>query len=166
MPSNTKAEMILSQFPGPVTLYPSKKKWLLIFVIGILLTASGHLMIGDGVRWGWFVFVFFACGSITAVVMLLPGAGALLLDKEGFQATSLFGRHRSRWQDTSGFEAVSIPPSLQKMVVYDDAKLIGRSMAKINVGIAGHNAGLPDTYGLSADGLAHLMARCQARARV
>jgi hypothetical protein len=89
MSTMPNAAMILSQFPGPVTLYPSKRKWILILIIGVLFTAAGHWMIGDGVRWGWFVFFVFACGSITAVLMLLPGAGALLLDKEGFQVTSL-----------------------------------------------------------------------------
>ena len=98
--------------------------------------------------------------------MLLPGAGALTLDQEGFQTTSLFRRYHSRWHDTAGLEVVSVPPSFQKMVVYDDAKATGKAMAKLSAALAGHNAGLPDTYGLSADDLARLMNQWRARAGV
>ena len=35
----------------------------------------------------------------------------------------------------------------QKLVVYDQINMVGSTIAKLNVAIAGHNAGLPDTYG-------------------
>jgi hypothetical protein len=31
MPPPTVAAAILARFPGPLTLYPSRKKWLLVF---------------------------------------------------------------------------------------------------------------------------------------
>jgi hypothetical protein len=49
-------------------------------------------------------------------------------------------------------------------VVFDDIKMTGMTMAKLSVAIAGHNAGLPDTYGLSADDLARLMTAWRKRA--
>jgi hypothetical protein len=162
--SDTKADLILPRFPGPVTLYPSRKKWLLVLLGCALFIFGGFWMILDGDRWVWLVSVFFAFGSIVAAIMLLPGAGALTLDGDGFQATSLFRRHRSRWQDVTGFAAAAIPPSFQKLVVFDDIKMTGRTMAKLSVAIAGHNAGLPDTYGFSADDLARLMTAWRKRA--
>jgi hypothetical protein len=39
---------ILSRFPGPLTLHPSRKKWLLFFSIGALFAAGGGWMINRG----------------------------------------------------------------------------------------------------------------------
>jgi hypothetical protein len=50
------------------------------------------------------------------------------------------------------------------MVVYDDTTQSTKSLARINIAIVGRNAGLPDTYGLSADDLARLMAQWRERA--
>jgi hypothetical protein len=46
MPTDT-AE-ILSRFPRPVTLRPSRKNWLLVFAIGLLFAVGGAWMIRDG----------------------------------------------------------------------------------------------------------------------
>ena len=162
--SDLKADLILSRFPGPVTLYPSRRKWLLVLLGCALFTAGGIVMVSRAAGGGWFVAVFFAVGAIVAALMLLPGAGALALDADGFQATKLFRRHRTRWQDVTGFAAVKILPSMQKMVVFDDIKMTGRTIAKLDAAITGHNAGLPDTYGLSGDDLARLMTQWRQRA--
>jgi hypothetical protein len=158
------AAEILSRFPGPLTLYPSCKKWLLVFSIGALFAAGGGGMINGGKGSGWFVLIFFALVAIVAAAAMLPGAGGLTLDRDGFEVTNLFRSYRARWQDTTGFTAVRIHSAHQKMVVYDDAKQSGRSLAQLNVAIAGRGAGLPDTYGLSADDLAQLMAQWRERA--
>jgi hypothetical protein len=162
--SDLNADLILSRFPGAVTLYPSRRKWLLVLLGCALFTAVGIVMVSQAAGGGWFVAIFFAVGAIVAAFMLLPGAGALALDADGFQATSLFRRRRTRWQDVTGFEAVQIPPSMQKMIVFDDSKMTGRTIAKLNAAIAGHNAGLPDTYGLLGDDLARLMTQWRQRA--
>jgi hypothetical protein len=59
---------------------------------------------------------------------------------------------------------VPIPPAFHKVVVYDDTNVAGRKVAKLNVAITGHNAALPDTYGLSAHDLARLMTLWRDRA--
>jgi hypothetical protein len=158
------AAQILARFPGPVTIYPSRKKWLLVFAISIAFTAGGTWMIASCDASGWFVLVFFGLGAIVAAAALLPGAGALMLDSDGFEVTNLFRHHRSHWQDTGGFLAARIPPARHLMVVYDDATQSAKNLAKINTAIVGRNAGLPDTYGLSADDLARLMAQWCERA--
>ncbi len=154
----------LARFPGPVTIYPSRKKWLLVFAGGALFTAGGAWMIASGDASGWFVLIFFALVAIVAAAALLPGAGALMLDGDGFEVTNLFRHHRSRWPDTAGFTAARIPPARQTMVVYNDATQTAKSLAKINVAIVGRNSALPDTYGLSADQLAGMMAQWRERA--
>ena len=164
MPMHNDVAEILSRFPGPVTLHPSRTKWLLVFAGGALFATGGGLMVADGKGTGWFVLIFFVLVALVGAAALLPGAGGLTLDREGFAVTNLFRSYRARWQDTTGFTAVRIPPAHQKMVMYDDAKQSGRSLAQLNVAIAGRGAGLPDTYGLSADDLAHLMAQWRERA--
>ena len=76
---------------------------------------------------------------------------------------NLFRRNRTRWQDVDCFIAARIPPAAQKFVTFDIHQARNR-IAKINVAIIGRNSALPDTYGLSADDLAGLMAQWRALA--
>jgi len=165
MSSDAQVEAVLQRFPGPVTLYRSRRKWLLVLLVGLVLTAIGIGMIADdNGAWGWIVVIFFGFGSVIAALSLLPGAGALVLEREGFVTGSLFRRQRVPWQDANKFEAVEIPPSMLKMVVFDQQSTANRTLAKLNAAIAGHNGYLPDTYGLSADALARLMTVWRQRA--
>jgi hypothetical protein len=159
----SKLDAILSRFPGPVTLRPSRMKWLLVLLAGGVFAFGGYLMLADGDPWGWFVLVFFGAVAIVAAIVLLPGAGGLTLDRNGFRVANPFRGSSSPWHEVSGFEPVSIPPSGQKLVVYDDITLTG-NIATLNVAIVGRNASLPDTYGLTADDLARLMTLWQDRA--
>jgi hypothetical protein len=165
MSSDPRADAILAKFPGPVTLSVSRRKWFLMLVGSGAFTAAGIAMASSNASTGWPGAIFFGLCTVVATVMLLPGAGMLRLDRDGFEVTSLFRRHRSRWPDTRGFESAAIPPSMIHRVVYDDANLSGKSIAWLNAMIAGHNAGLPDTFGLSsARDLADLMTRWRERA--
>jgi hypothetical protein len=136
---------------------------LLLFGCAVF-DAIGIEMVAEGAPWGWPGLIFFGLCTIIAAVMLLPGAASLELDRDGFQTTSLFRRRQTRWQDVSEFEPVSIPPAMQKMVAYDDVKVAGRAVARFNIALASRNAGLPDTYGLSAAELAHVMTQWRERA--
>ena len=159
----SEADDIGARFPGPVTLYPSRKKWLLVLVGCASFAIGGVWMIISGEQKGWFVVIVFGLFAAAAAVMLLPGAGSLTLDASGFEATSLFRRSRGRWQDMTEFKAVRIPPSMQRFVLYDDRAHTG-AVAKLSAAMTGHAAGLPDTYGLSADELAALMTSWRSRA--
>ena len=160
-PADSKIDAILSRFPGPVRLYPSRKKWLLILLISALFTAVGFWMAAESAPSGWYALVFFAACLIVSVIMLLPGAGGLVLDRDGFRVTSLFRSHRSRWRDVSGFEPISV--SSQRLVGFDD-RAANRAIGALNTVIAGHNAALPETYGFYVDELAELMQRWRERA--
>jgi hypothetical protein len=164
MAARADTAAILDRFPGPVTLYPSRRKWLLVLAVGAVLAVGGALMIRDGDPKGWFVLIFFVAVALTAAAAMLPGAGALTLDRDGFEVTNLFRHHRTRWQDAAGFTAARIPPAHQRFVVFDHAGASGKLLASVNVAIVGHSASLPDTYGRSADELAELMAAWRASA--
>ncbi len=164
MPSPDKAETILARFPGPVTLYPSRKKWLWLLLISGLFTLGGIFMVRQHAPWGWFVLIFFGLCTILSVVVLLPGAAGLKLDADGFQMTTFFRTHRWRWQSVKGFEPVEVTPR-QTLVCFDDPAQAGGMLAQMSQSIAGHNSALPDTYGFSADDLARLMMQWSNRAR-
>ncbi len=165
MAAGNKVADFLSRFPGPVTLHPSRKKWLLVFLGGAVFSAGGILMIRSGETVGWAVLVFFALVAIVAAAVMLPGAGRLVLDRAGFEAKVLFRGYRKRWSDTRGFVATTIPgPGNTRLVAYDDLTQGGGMMNDLNVAITDRNAALGDTFGLSADDLARLMEQWRERA--
>jgi hypothetical protein len=143
MASQSRVDETLSKFPGPLVLYPSRKKLILMLLGSTVFVAGGIWMVTSGAGMGWLVTVFFGLCMIVFVVMLLPGAGSLALDRDGFEITSLYRRHRSRWQDVAGFEVTSLPVVTpgRKMVVYNDGEMVGKSVARLNVALVGRNAG-------------------------
>ena len=155
---------ILSRFPGPVVLVPSRRKWLFVLGGGVAFVAAGLWVMHDEPAWGWLAVGFFAVVALVGALMLLPGAGGLRLDSDGFEMTSLFRRHRSRWTEVSEFEVVRLPPSLQKMVVFDDVRTKDSALAKVSRSLAGRTGGLPDSYSLSHEDLAAIMNEWRARA--
>ena len=163
MPSEQPAA-ILARFPGPVVLTPSRLKFLWVLLGGVVLGFGGVIMIRQDKPLGWLVFGFFALVALVGAVMLLPGAGRLLLDAEGFEVTSLFRKHRCRWVDVSAFEVTRLPPANQKMVVFDDARSKDSALAKVSRSLAGRSGGLPDSFSLSYEDLAEVMNRWRARA--
>ncbi len=155
---------ILSRFPGPVVLAPSRRKWLLVLGGCLVFVAAGLWVVHDHPLSGWLGVGFFGVGALVAAVMLLPGAGGLRLDSDGFEMTSLFRRHRSRWSEVGEFEVARVPPSRQKMVVFDDARTEHGALAKVNRKLVGRTGGLSDNYGLSHEDLAAVMNEWRARA--
>ena len=163
MSSQDKADGILASFPGPVTLRPSRLKWIFILLICIAFAAGGVAMARDGTTMGWLAVAFFGLGVPLSIAAMLPGAGGLTLDRNGFEVVHLF-RHRSyAWADVSGFRKAELAYQ-NEMVVFDHTGTKGKLIASINAGLVGRNAGLPETYGLGADVMADLMARWRARA--
>ena len=138
----------------------------LVFVaIGVWMIKAENLPAEFGIpahTWGWICIIFFGLGGLVAILTLLPGSGGLMLDGEGFQVTALFrARPRWSWTDASGFAVWNYRRN--KMIVFDLASAKG-AMAQLNTALSGHGAGLPDSYGLSADDLARLMTEWQKRA--
>ena len=57
MPLHSNSADTLSHFPGPVTFYPSRKKWLLVFAIGMPFVVTSPGMIRAGHWMGWVVLI-------------------------------------------------------------------------------------------------------------
>jgi hypothetical protein len=155
----TFAEVLLSGYPGPVTLYPSRKRQVRLLLLGAVLTAGGVWLALDADPVGWFAAVFFGYCVVTGVINLLPGAASLSLNKDGFQARNFFRRVGSDWQDVTGFKVHSgLPPVWSGYVRYSENKSKGLKA------IFGRSHVLPDTYGLPSSGLAQLLTEWRDQA--
>jgi hypothetical protein len=166
---------ILSRFPGPLVLRPSRAKWfgILLGCAGFVVVSCWMIVSGSAYGWrgpvntafGWGGLVFFSIGLVIAVVAMLPDASALKLDQEGFEITNLFRRQSFRWQDATGFAVAKISASARvEMVVFDDANAKEGKITRFNIANLGHNSGLADTYGFPPEALASLMAQWRERA--
>jgi hypothetical protein len=155
---------ILSRFPGPAVLVRSRRKWLLVLGGCLAFVAIGLWVRHDDPPWGWLGVGFFGVGALIAALVLLPGAGGLQLDSDGFEITNLFRSYRCRWTEVSEFEVVRVPPSLQKMVASDHARAEDWAVARVNRSLVGRTGGLPDNYGLSHEDLAAIMNAWRTRA--
>lgn len=163
-------EELLSRFPGPITLYPPREKWAML-AAGSLAFAmiGGFLILDDNAQTllGWIDVLFFGACLLVSAIKLLPGAAALTLDISGFEENTLFLlRARTQWRNVTDIKADAAPAarSGMKRVWYNDTASKGHGPAGKQAAPPGCNAGLTDTYGLSAEELADLMVRWQQQA--
>lgn len=146
--------------PGPgktLTLRLSKGRWLLMLAASAGLAYGGFRLLPDHVWIGVLAGPFFALCALVALLNLLPGASHLRLDAEGFEMRSLFRSHRVAWREVAGFGVIQV--MLNRMVGWNfTAGHTGHGhLRKLNAGLSGFEAALPDTYGRSAQALADLM---------
>ncbi len=163
-------DAILARFPGPVTLHRSRLKFVGVLVasLGLFVGLAYLLQHDDLVPIAtfklWLGLVVFAICALVAVVMLLPGAGSLTLDADGFERITLYMRLRAPWRRVGNFTAAEYSPSrgpTMRFVGYDDASLPADSVNRRRIGFS---ADLPDSYGLSHEELARLMNQWRALA--
>jgi len=144
----------------PVTLRPSRRKWAIVFA-GCLAFAIGGIAMGS-----WYVWAVFGIGTVIGGVMLLPGAGYLRLERDGFHLCSLFRGQFIPWTAVHDFGVTRI--LLNKMVGlnYEPGKAPMKALSRANAGLVGFEGALPETYGMSAEALAELMNDALSRARL
>jgi hypothetical protein len=149
-----------------LTLRPKRLKYLLFALLSAGFAAVGMLMLRDGNPTGWVEILFFGAGALVFCVLLLPGSAYLKLDPGGFTLCSLFRSHSMRWFEVESFAADWI--GARKMVVFNYSKFHrGQDrLRKVASTIAGYEAALPDTYGLTAEDLAAVMNDWRRRATV
>ena len=139
-------------------LKPSPWSLLLLLAISSGFVASGAFLIGQGeFLGGWLCVGFFGLGVLVALVSLLPGSNYLELTTSGLEVSSLYRKWFVRWTDVQEFFPVVV--STKRLVGWDysptyTAQSLGRNISR---GLAGIEAALPDTYGLSAEALATLL---------
>jgi hypothetical protein len=145
----------LSPDRAPVTLYPQRRRTIVLAVVSAVFVVVGALAAADGAAIGWAAVGFFGLCLLVFLALLLPGAAYLRLDQEGFTICSLFRPGRVRWGDARSFRSYAVPGGT--FVGFDLAGAsapLGRLVAR---SLSGVDGGLPDTYGLEAEELAGLL---------
>jgi len=163
---NPQAEVLI--------LRPSKWLWLSLAFGSALFT--GAVLWIDALHWSnagaWTLpvgTIFFGfCTLVIGAYAVLPGAGELRLDDEGFTWTVLFKKRRYRWEDViEPFRVISIA-GLRVVSVDLRPEIYGQgvlsSVSKWNKRIDDASGALLDTYGLGPDRLAALLNEWRERA--
>jgi len=125
-------------------------------VVGVAAVAAGQ-------RNGWWVVL--GCAVLTLFLcLLLVRPNRLELDENSFTTVDPFGRRsRVEWRDCQPFRAkrtmLDSTSSAPLRVVYNTKASDRHPLAVVSQFVAGGSAALPDTYGMSATGLADLMNR-------
>jgi hypothetical protein len=155
-------EYILRNFPGPITLRPSRKKWWKLTIGGAAFTVIGILLSFRGDVVGMFGVAFFGICTATGVITLLPGASSLQLDEKGFGFTRFFRTQKFLWSEVGDFGVWTFSRIIKgEGVVFNVAKSRLNILEKINTALAGRNGYLPDAYGLTSEELVQLMTAWQ-----
>jgi hypothetical protein len=147
-----------------MTLRPNRLKYLLILIVCAGFVVGGTLNVAKNSLIGWSEILFFGSNAIVFGGLLLPGSAYLKLDPTGFTICSLFRAHTLGWHEVDAFRVGT--DRGRKLVVFDFSKLHqGQEFVrKFASTISGYEAGLPDTYGLSAEELAATMNEWRVRA--
>lgn len=175
-------ELAESSNPERLVLRPSKRKWLLILLGSAAFVLVGALMIraggsvprapfGDARFWGVVCVIFFGLGIPLSLAQLLTARSSLKLTPVAFTISTLVGGSRTvPWSDVSSFKAEVVvyrawPLKPMKMVRFDYGPThpVNERMRALARSVSGHDAVLPDTYGMSAEDLAVLMDGWRAR---
>ncbi len=146
-----------------LVLRPKHLRYLLYLALGLAFTVIGGFMIAEGLWHGWSVAVIFGSASLVFSALLLPGAAFLRLSEEGFTMCSLYRRHSFKWTEVGPF----VPGRVggQAMVLFDLLVPSRRPRLRaLSRGLFGAEAGLSETYGMSAAALADLMNDWRERA--
>jgi hypothetical protein len=164
-------DTILARFPGPVTLHPSRRKFLVAFVLCLGFTAfcvylltSGHLFGWQDRTMAWLSAVFFVVLMARALILLLvPSAAGLMLDDLGFEIGGIFRRRRAVWRDVSGFRVeASEQPGKDPSIVYEVRR--PGAPPQPHGGPTTAPRMLLDNYGLPPEELVRLMNDWRGRA--
>lgn len=153
--------------PESLVLRPSKKKFvgLLMISAGFVVTGLWLLQNGDiSPTLGWVCVAFFGLGTVVGVATLLPGAAYLRLEPEGFTMCSLYRSAFYRWSDVSEFVVGRVGMQSMVMFEYSSQRTDAATLRAVNAALFGHQAALPDTYGMTHEALVDLLNRQRASA--
>jgi hypothetical protein len=176
-----RVSRLLAQFPGPVGLRPSKRKWFMIMGATGLLTigaagqsiASGSISILD-----WIGVAFFGVCTAGFAYMILFANFELTLDGDGFSWRGGRLSERWRWAEAGDFAVVEYladapGASLRKRVGFNDKRSHKTESQRIGELLSSattrRDCSVPDfsgssSFGLPMEDLTRLMSQWQARA--
>jgi len=137
---------------------------VLSIVAGSIFVYAGIYMMATNPFLGWVTTIFFGFCLLVALLQLLPGSSQLKLTREGFEMTSLFRTHFTRWEDIQGFKTGFVWPRRMVVFNYVDSHRKFRFGKRLAKGLSGNEAALPESYGMKPAALAQLMNDWKDRA--
>ena len=145
-----------------MTLYPKRSQAIGLFFLCGTFVAIGIWMGVTGEWIGYLIAGFFGLGVVIFIVQLIPGSTYLRLDPESFTFCSLYRRTTLPWSAIDGFHVVVMRQTglkVHELVGFNFVSSYDRSQfgRQISNAVAECEGGLPNTYGKSAEELAHLM---------
>lgn len=147
-----------------LTLYPSRRKWLLVTIIGLVFVAAGILIVADGDAGGWLAIGFFGLVALVGIVSMLPSASYLRLTPEGLRVSSLYRSYCVPWQSITGFGQTSMHHNtFVSYHIAAEARAEHKTGHDIARALSGYDAALPDTYGKHAEDLIELLEQWRTR---
>jgi hypothetical protein len=147
----------------PVTFRTRSLKMLLLALGSGVFVSSGLWLLPRQPIIAVASIVFFGLCGVVGLVGLLPGSSYLTLTERGFEFASLFRRHFVPWSNVESFVPVKIQFNRLVGWNYSPAFRESQRLRGLNTAIAGVEAALPDTYGMSAEQLVNLMNRVRER---
>jgi hypothetical protein len=150
----TEQDDLLTQYPGPLTLYPSVLAALfppvlffLMFLLVAFLAPSPHHY--------WLGVIAFGGATLISVIGALQTTSLTLRD-DGFETDTLFATRKSLWRNVT---------NIRTYYIYRAGKKVVWSDAQFGTAFIGYNVVLRGSYeGMKPDDLADLMKAWQARA--
>jgi hypothetical protein len=147
----------------PLVFHASKRKMLAVLAGSLAFVAGSLFVLDKEPVTGYLGLLFFGLCAVVGAVSLHPRASYLELTEQGFAFASLFRRASVPWRDVQGFVTVRI--QLNHMVGWNYVPGFqgAEAMRKASTALAGVQAALPDTYGMSAEALAALLNDFRSR---
>jgi hypothetical protein len=172
---------LLAQFPGPLTLRPSRWKWLMLLAVGGAFAGAGladNINSGSAHAWSWLGVAFFGALTVGAAIAIFVADLRITLDADGFVLRVGKRSERWHWIDVADIAVAAYAPgmrgaTLRRRIGFNDVRpakgksqIVGELVSRA---VTGRDCALPDAYGASSYGLpmedlARLMSQWRERA--
>ncbi|HTT06830.1 MAG TPA: STM3941 family protein [Steroidobacteraceae bacterium] len=143
--------------PLPAVLKPRKRRLVWLLVGCAAFVAMSCFVLRKNEPAGYAGMAFFGLGVLVAGVSLLPGSAFLQVTHEGFTYCSLYRRHHTAWHDVKEFRPIIVGTKAMVGWNYNAVANHHLRLRRVSAAIAGVEAALPDTYGMTASDLATLL---------
>ena len=169
---NETCKTILEQ---TLKLKPSRRKWILLGLLFILLAGGFALMYAYTPRRDppdnslivvGSLVVFFLAGAVLSFMNLLPDRAYLLLTPTGFTTRTLFASKTFRWAEVEQFGTLSVKSTTRvifSLTAEGKLRYTESMLRKLNKAVSGGDESLPDTYGMNAAALVELINQWRQR---
>jgi hypothetical protein len=151
---------------GSLHYKASRKKAVLLFLGCAAFVAIGVLAVGEKPWLGWACILFFGLGLLVSLLMMLPGSTYLKLDERGFEMSSLYRRHRLRWDEVDGFGLAAVADQRMIAIAYNDAYRQQAAARRLSSAMTGLEGAIPNHYEAPIEEIIEALLAWKTRAQL